>query len=47
MRLCETADMTGRPASDGALGVHYLRPDLLGVTAPPSHHTGARTHPGM
>src|SRR5262245_36229886 len=28
--------MMGRPASDGAMGVHYFRPDLLGITAPPS-----------
>ena len=34
--LCETADMMGRDASLGAMGVHYFRPDLLGVTAPPS-----------
>ncbi|MEZ5958421.1 MAG: hypothetical protein R3C27_14550 [Hyphomonadaceae bacterium] len=34
--MCETADMVGRPASDGAMGVHYFRPDLLGVTAPPN-----------
>jgi hypothetical protein len=34
--MCETADMIGRPASDGAMGVHYFRPDLLGVTAPPN-----------
>jgi hypothetical protein len=34
--MCETADMMGRPASAGAMGVHYFRPDLLGVTAPPS-----------
>jgi hypothetical protein len=32
---CETADMMGRPASDGAMGIHFLRPDLLGL-APPS-----------
>jgi hypothetical protein len=34
--LCETAEMIGRPASQGAMGVHYFRPDLLGITAPPS-----------
>ena len=34
--LCETAEMMGRPPSDGAMGVHYFRPDLLGITAPPS-----------
>jgi hypothetical protein len=34
--MCETADMIGRPASAGAMGVHYFRPDLLGVTEPPN-----------
>jgi hypothetical protein len=34
--MCETAEMMGRPASDGAMGVHYFRPDLLGITAPPN-----------
>ena len=33
---CETADMMGRPKADGAMGVHYLRADLLGITAPPN-----------
>lgn len=42
---CETADMMGRPASDGAMGVHYLRPDLLGITAPPNPRVdGNGTH---
>jgi hypothetical protein len=34
--MCETAEMMGRPASQGAMGIHYFRPDLLGITAPPS-----------
>ncbi len=34
--LCETAPMMGRPASLGAMGIHYFRPDLLGITAPPN-----------
>lgn len=34
--VCETAPMMGLPAAAGAMGVHYFRPDLLGVTAPPS-----------
>ena len=34
--ICETADMMGRPAAQGAMGVHYFRPDLLGITGPPS-----------
>lgn len=43
--LCDTAEMMGRPAALGAMGVHYFRPDLLGVTAPPSPRVdGAGTH---
>ena len=43
--LCDTADMMGRPASDGAMGIHYFRPDLLGITAPPNPRvSGAGTH---
>jgi hypothetical protein len=38
--MCETADMMGRPASAGAMGVHYFRPDLLGIIAAP----GARVN---
>ncbi len=34
--LCDTAEMMGQPAAQGAMGVHYFRPDLLGVTEPPS-----------
>lgn len=43
--MCETADMMGRPASQGAMGIHYFRPDLLGITAPPSPRVdGVGTH---
>lgn len=34
--LCDTAAMMGRPSTLGAMGVHYFRPDLLGITAPPA-----------
>jgi hypothetical protein len=34
--MCETADMMGKPASLGAMGIHYFRPDMLGITAPPN-----------
>lgn len=34
--ICETAEMMGKPAALGAMGIHYFRPDLLGITAPPS-----------
>jgi hypothetical protein len=43
--MCETAEMMGRPAALGAMGVHYFRPDLLGITAPPSPRVnGNGTH---
>ena len=43
--LCDTAEIMGRPATDGAMGVHYFRPDLLGITAPPSPRvTGEGIH---
>lgn len=43
--LCDTADMMGRPASLGAMGIHFFRPDLLGITAPPSPRVdGDGTH---
>jgi hypothetical protein len=43
--LCDSAEMMGRPASLGAMGIHYFRPDLLGITAPPSPRVnGVGTH---
>jgi hypothetical protein len=43
--LCDTAEMMGRPASAGAMGIHFARPDLLGITAPPSPRVnGTGTH---
>jgi hypothetical protein len=45
MNICDSADMMGRPASLGAMGIHYFRPDLLGITAPPSPRIdGTGTH---
>jgi hypothetical protein len=34
--MCATADMMGRPGRRGGMGIHYFRPDLLGITKPPS-----------
>ena len=34
--ICDSAEIMGRPASLGAMGIHFFRPDLLGITAPPS-----------
>lgn len=43
--MCETAPMMGKPAELGAMGIHYFRPDLLGITEPPSPRVnGAGTH---
>jgi hypothetical protein len=32
--MCVTAEMVGAPAEAGGMGIHYFRPDLLGVTNP-------------
>lgn len=43
--LCDTAEMMGRPSALGAMGIHFFRPDLLGITGPPSPKvSGTGTH---
>jgi len=43
--MCDTAEMMGRPAALGAMGIHFFRPDMLGITAPPSPRVdGTGTH---
>lgn len=43
--LCDTAPMMGRPAALGAMGIHYFRPDLLGITGDPNPRVdGSGTH---
>lgn len=43
--MCETAEMMGRPREEGAMGIHYFRPDMLGITAPPNPRVdGTGTH---
>ena len=45
MNTCETAVTIGRPAEQGGMGVHYFRPDLLGITGPPNPRVnGNGTH---
>ncbi len=45
MNMCDTAEMMGKPASLGAMGIHFFRPDMLGVTAPPNPRvSGTGTH---
>jgi hypothetical protein len=43
--ICETAEMMGLPKSLGGMGVHYFRPDMLGISAPPNPRVDGRgTH---
>jgi len=43
--MCDTAEMMGRPAKLGAMGVHFFRPDLLGISGPPNPRvSGSGTH---
>jgi len=43
--MCETSSMMGRAGPEVAMGVHYFRPDLLGITAPPNPRVdGNGTH---
>jgi hypothetical protein len=45
MNLCDTAEMMGRPAEHGVMGIHFFRPDLLGITGPPDPRvSGTGTH---
>lgn len=43
--ICDTAEMMGQSAAMGAMGIHYFRPDLLGITGPPNPRVnGTGTH---
>ena len=43
--MCDTATMMGRPKALGGMGIHFFRPALLGVTAPPNPRVGGKgTH---
>jgi hypothetical protein len=43
--MCDIAPMMGRPAALGGMGIHFFRPDLLGITAPPNPRVdGNGTH---
>jgi hypothetical protein len=42
---CHVAADMGQPASMGGMGIHFFRPDLLGITAPPNPRVnGTGTH---
>ena len=43
--MCITAEMEGQPRHLGGMGIHYFRPDLLGITGPPNPRVdGTGTH---
>jgi hypothetical protein len=42
--LCITAEMEGQAAEKGAMGIHYFRPDMLGITATEPLVDGSGTH---
>jgi hypothetical protein len=45
--MCITAAMEGQPAEYGSMGIHYFRPDLLGITATEPRVAGTGTHTDM
>lgn len=43
--MCDTAPMMGQPAELGGMGIHFFRPDLLGLSGAPSERVnGDGTH---
>ncbi|HEX8125829.1 MAG TPA: hypothetical protein VF548_09630 [Allosphingosinicella sp.] len=43
--MCDTASMMGRPKAMGGMGIHFFRPDLLGIKGPPDPRVdGDGTH---
>lgn len=42
--VCVTSTFEGQPAQLGAMGIHYFRPDLLGITAVAPRINGTGTH---
>jgi len=42
--MCMMAEMEGWPRQLGGMGVHYFRPDLLGITSEQPPVTGTGTH---
>jgi hypothetical protein len=42
--ICDTAEMMGQPKELGAMGIHYFRPDLLGITQVEPRVDGNGTH---
>ena len=44
-KMCETSTMMGRAGPEEGMGIHYFRPDLLGISQPPNPRVdGTGTH---
>lgn len=44
MKMCVTAELEGQPREMGAMGVHYIRPDLLKITGEQPRVNGQSTY---
>jgi hypothetical protein len=44
LNICEKAEFMGRPAALGSMGIHFFRPDLLGITGDKPRVNGNGTH---
>ncbi len=44
LNICDTAEMMGKPADFGVMGIHFFRPDLLGMVESDSRVRGTGTH---
>jgi hypothetical protein len=44
MDMCVTAEMEGNPRQLGEMGIHFFRPDLLGITEVEPRVAGVGTH---
>ncbi len=44
LNICDTAEMMGKPADFGVMGIHFFRPDLLGLVESDSRVRGTGTH---
>lgn len=43
--ICDTAEIMGKPPALGAMGIHFFRPDMLGISGPPNPRVnGNGTH---
>jgi hypothetical protein len=42
--MCVTAEMEGQPPERGVMGIHYFRPDLLGITGTSPKVAGTGIH---